>query len=149
MRSTSASYRNTDEGGSSDRIYADLKRIVMKAKLILWLLCLFVAGSSAVAQRGAVVRGVVSDELGGVIVGATVSLADEQGKAQTTVTDKSGAFNLSGIAPGTYTLKVMQPGFAEFQQSNITLAGVQLRSINVMLKVAALEGEVTVDPGAT
>jgi len=85
----------------------------MKAKLILCFLCLFVAGSSAVAQRGAVVRGVVSDELGGVIVGATVSLVDEHGKAQTTVSDASGAFNLSGIAAGTYTLKVSQLGFAE------------------------------------
>ncbi|HKU75899.1 MAG TPA: carboxypeptidase regulatory-like domain-containing protein [Pyrinomonadaceae bacterium] len=121
----------------------------MKAKLILCLLCIFVAGSSAVAQRGAVVRGVVSDELGGIIVGATVSLADQQGKEQTTVTDASGAFNLSGIAPGTYTLKVTQVGFAEFQQANITLASVQVRSINVMLKVAALESQVTVDPGAT
>ena len=74
----------------------------MKAKLIMCLLCLFVATSSVVAQRGAVVRGVVSDELGGVIVGATVSLVGEQGKAQTTVTDASGAFNLSGIVPGAY-----------------------------------------------
>ena len=121
----------------------------MKAKLILCLLCLFVAGSSAVAQRSAVVRGVVSDELGGIIVGANVSLVDEHGKAQMTTTDASGAFNLSGIAPGTYTLKVTQTGFAEFQQVNITLAGVQLRSINVMLKVAAVESQVTVDPGAT
>src|SRR5262245_37689658 len=121
----------------------------MKAKLILCLLGLIVVSSSVVAQRGAVVRGVVSDELGGIIVGASVSLVDEQGKAQTTVTDASGAFNLSSIAPGTYTLKVTQVGFAEFQQANIALASVQVKSINVMLRVAALEGQVTVDPGAT
>jgi Carboxypeptidase regulatory-like domain len=121
----------------------------MKLKIVFCLLCIFVAGSSAVAQRGAVIRGVVSDELGGIIVGAIVALIDQQGKEQTTVTDASGAFNLSGIAPGTYTLKVTQPDFAEFQQADITLAGVQLRSINVMLRVAALESQVTIDPGAT
>ncbi|HET6978001.1 MAG TPA: carboxypeptidase regulatory-like domain-containing protein [Pyrinomonadaceae bacterium] len=121
----------------------------MKLRVVVCFLCMVVAGSSVMAQRGAVVRGVVSDELGGVIVGATVSLVDQHSKEQTAVTDASGAFSLSGIAAGTYTLKVTQPGFAEFQQANIILTTVQVRSINVMLRVAVVESQVNVDPGAT
>lgn len=110
--------------------------------IILFLFVLLVSQSASM-------RGVVSDELGGVIVGATVSLTNEQGKTQTTVTDTSGNYRFNGVAAGTYSITVTQTGFSRFQQSQITVAPGQSRSLNVTLKIAALEGQVTVDPGAT
>jgi hypothetical protein len=117
----------------------------MNIKIIsyLFLFVLFVI------QRDAVVRGLVSDELGGVIVGATVSLTSEQGQTQTTVTDASGTYRFNGVAPGNYSITVAQTGFSTFQQTSITVAAGQSHSLNMTLKVAALEGQVTVDPGAT
>ena len=105
--------------------------------------------SSVVAQRSSVVRGVVSDELGGVIVGASVSLSNAQGDIQTTASDAGGAYRFNGVAPGTYVINVKQTGFATYQQANIVIVDGQPRTINVTLKVAAFEGQVTVDPGAT
>lgn len=117
----------------------------MKMRVALGVLAIFVAVSTVTAQRGSVVRGVVSDEMGGVIVGATVSLSN----GPTTVTDASGAFRFNGVAPGTYSITVTQTGFATYQQPNIVVTDGQPRTINVTLKVATFEGEVTVDPGAT
>lgn len=113
------------------------------------LFVLFVAQSSAMTQRDSVVRGLVSDELGGMIVGATLSLANEQGQSQTTVSDASGTYRFNNVAPGNYSITVTQTGFGTFQQAGIIIADGQQRTINVTLKVAALEGQVTVDPGAT
>ncbi|HEU4506889.1 MAG TPA: carboxypeptidase regulatory-like domain-containing protein [Pyrinomonadaceae bacterium] len=107
------------------------------------LFVLLVAFSS---QSGSI-RGVIQDELGGVIVGATVSFTNEQGQTQTAVSDANGIYRLN-VAPGKYSLTVTQTGFATFQQT-ISFADSQPRTINVTLKVAALEGQVTVDPGAT
>ena len=109
----------------------------------LFLIVLFVS------QGGSAVRGLVSDELGGVIVGATVSLTNEQGQTQTTVSDAGGNYRFNGVAPGNYSITVTQTGFSAFQHASITVASGQSRTINVTLKVAALEGQVTVDPGAT
>lgn len=121
----------------------------MKIKFSLCFLCLLFAGSSVVAQQRASIRGLVSDELGGVIVGAVVSLTNEKGQTQTMVSDASGNYRFNGVAAGTYSLAVTQTGFATFQQASITLAEGQSRTIDVSLKVAAVEGQVTVDPGAT
>src|SRR5262245_47914139 len=103
----------------------------MKIKLILCLLCLFVANSAVVAQRGAIVRGLVSDELGGVIVGASVSHTNNPGQTQTTVTDANGNYLFNGIAAGTYSISVTQTGFATFQQATLTVVDGRSLTLNV------------------
>ncbi len=122
----------------------------MKIKAVLLFAIIFVLATAPVmAQPRTVVRGVVADELGGVIVGATITLSDAQGKTQSTVSDASGAYRFNGIAAGTYTIAVTQAGFATFQQEQITVSDAQPRVVNVTLRVATLEGQVTVDPGTT
>lgn len=116
----------------------------MKLILVLLICSVVVA-----AQFGLVIRGVVTDELGGVIAGAEVSATDEHGLKQTVVTDERGSYRFNQLPPGTYTLTVKQFGFAPYQQTAIALANGQSRTVNVTLRVAAVEGQVTVDPGAT
>ncbi|HEY0730534.1 MAG TPA: carboxypeptidase-like regulatory domain-containing protein, partial [Pyrinomonadaceae bacterium] len=85
------------------------------------------------AQRASVVRGVVSDELGAVVVGGTVSLTGAT--TLTTVTDELGAYRFNGIPAGRYSLTIAQPGFAMFQTS-VALSDGQSRTINVTLRIA-------------
>ena len=119
--------------------------MITKSCASLFLLVLLVAQS----QRSSIVRGLVSDELGGVIVGATVTLTNEQGQAQTTVSDANGNYRFNDVAPGNYSIAAIQMGFSTFQQDSITVVAGQSRTLNVTLKVAALQSQVTVDPGAT
>ncbi len=113
------------------------------------VLLLLVLAFPVMAQRGAVVRGLVSDELGGVIIGASVSLMDEQGKTQTAVSDAKGSYRFDNVAAGSYSIVVTQAGFSQFQQTGVVIIAGQTKTVDVTLRVATVEGQVTVDPGAT
>ena len=106
----------------------------------LLLFCSFTAS----AQRGASLRGQVTDQLGAVIVGVNVTLTDANGKQQTTQTDNNGAYRFDNLAAGVYSLKAGQKGFA-----TQTLTGVNLsagtKTQDFQLAVTIEEQRVTVD----
>jgi len=96
------------------------------------------------AQRSTSLRGQVSDQVGAVIVGATVTLTDANGKKTSAQTDSNGAYRFDGVANGVYTLNAQQKGFAPQ-----TVTGLQLSSAvnthDFQLDVAIEEQRVTVD----
>src|SRR5207249_6173927 len=57
--------------------------------------------------------GTVRDESGAVLAGVTASLASPSlpGGPQSTVTNEQGQYRFTRLQPGTYELKVEQPGF--------------------------------------
>ena len=120
----------------------------MKFSLKLLILMIVLSCISVAAQRSTTLRGQVSDELGGVIVGATITLTNAQGVVQTIVSDANGNYRFATVPAGTYSVGVAQPGFASFQQANVTIHEGQTTTLNATLRVATLEGQVTVDPGA-
>src|SRR5688500_20301412 len=77
------------------------------------LLVFALMGSIGFAQPGrGTLRGVVNDEFGAVVVGATVTLTDAAGTAKTAVTNNDGVYTFSGLAPGKYTVSGTATGFA-------------------------------------
>ncbi len=109
--------------------------------LLVFALC---AGSGLAQQAGASLRGQVSDEFGGVIVGATVTVTDASGKAKSTVTDSDGAFNVPGLQPGRYNVRVFSTGFAPFENPEVDLAAGRNELPKVTLGVSLEKEEVTV-----
>ena len=71
----------------------------------------------AFGQAQSTLRGVIKDELGGTIVGATVTLMDSTGVEKTATTNGEGVYAFNGLAPGKYTLRVYAPGFAVIGRS--------------------------------
>ena len=57
------------------------------------------------ASPGVTVAGVVQDQTGAVLTGATVDLAAGGRVVRSVVTDGVGAFHLDGVAPGSYGLR--------------------------------------------
>jgi hypothetical protein len=96
------------------------------------------------AQRPTgILKGQVSDEFGGVIVGATVTAIDSTGATKTATTTGEGTFAFTGLAPGNYTVRVAAPGFATFENTEVAVtAGTQ--PLNVVLKVTIAQQKVTV-----
>jgi uncharacterized protein (DUF2141 family) len=93
----------------------------MKRLLTAIALCLLTLGSvqnGFSQQRAGSLRGQVLDELGGAIVGAGVTAIDAAGKEKSVVTNDSGAYTISGLAPGKYTLRVINAGFAMFESGD-------------------------------
>src|SRR5579864_2718268 len=66
--------------------------------------------------------GAVTDQTGGVISGATVSVIDkDRGVARTLTTDDAGEYNAPTLIPGTYTVRVEANGFKRLERQNVVL----------------------------
>jgi hypothetical protein len=118
-------------------------RITRVFGLTLLLLAFSVSSISAQQATGAL-RGTVTDELGGIIVGATVTVTDASGVAKTTVTNGEGVYSVSGLAPGKYAVRVESSGFATFENAEVDVAAGRREPLNIQLKVTIAEEKVTV-----
>src|SRR5579863_5484814 len=66
------------------------------------------------------ILGDVTDQSGGVISGATVTIIDkDRGVARTLTTDEAGAYNAPTLIPGTYTVRVEAKGFKKIERQNV------------------------------
>ncbi len=84
----------------------------------LLLLCL-----PAYSQGGSArILGTVSDQSGGVVAGATVSVLDtERGVTRTLTTDDAGEYNAPNLIPGSYVVRVEANGFKKIERTGIVL----------------------------
>ena len=68
------------------------------------------------------ILGVVTDQSGGVVAGATVSVIDtERGTTRTLTTDDAGAYNAPNLTAGNYTVRVEAKGFKRIERQGITI----------------------------
>lgn len=95
-------------------------------------------------QARSSLRGIVKDELGASIVGATVTIIDPSGTAKTTVTNGEGVYTVSGLAPGKYIVIASAQGFAPSDEAEVNLAAGQRTTFDVTLNVTIEEQNVTV-----
>src|SRR3984957_17927424 len=68
------------------------------------------------------ILGAITDQTGGAISGATVTVTDVQrGVARTLTTDDSGSFNAPNLTPGTYKVRAEFKGFKAVERDNVLL----------------------------
>ena len=108
----------------------------MRTAFIL-LFCL-VATAVQAGQSG--LTGIIRDEAGGVVSGASISVVGPGGVEQQTQSGPDGKFTLASVPTGNLTLVVRAGGFAEWTQS------VSAREVDIVLKLAGLFETVTVTP---
>ena len=66
--------------------------------------------------------GTVTDQTGGVVAGATVTVLDVQrGIARSLTTDDAGEYNAPNLTPGTYIVRAESKGFKTAERSGILL----------------------------
>src|SRR5262245_34626130 len=123
----------------------------MKNRLVrLAMVVLVSAGSrTAFAQAGAI-QGRVMDVQGGVLAGARAQAFDESKglTVREAASGPEGFFTLRPLLPGTYTVKVEQPGFRPAERRRLVLDANQVVDLGaVALEVGPVTTEVTV--GAT
>ncbi len=120
------------------RVHTRLVRVVVF--LAVLGLSLSVSGQTGTGT----VHGTVTDPSGAAVANATVAAITPDGQAKTTTTSRSGYYEMKGLVPGTYTLTVSAPGFADFAQDNVTLAAGQTQVIDVPLTIAVEKEKVNV-----
>ena len=108
-------------------------------------LTLVLAPAFASAQTSTI-SGTVRDASGGVLPGVTVEASSPAliEKTRATVSSGSGNYSILALRPGTYTVKFELPGFTTVIREGIELTSDFTATINVDLKVGALEETLTV-----
>ena len=101
------------------------------ASLILLFSCV-----SAFSQGGAGrILGTISDQTGGAISGATVTIIDVQrGTSRTLTTEDSGSYNAPNLLPGTYRVRAEFKGFRVTERQNIILEVSQELRVDLTLQ---------------
>jgi hypothetical protein len=98
-------------------------RALIGVRHLFVLLALLAVSFQAYGQGGnGEILGAVTDQSGGNVVGATVTVTDvARGISKTLTTDQAGEYVASDLTPGTYTLRVESKGFKVFERKNILL----------------------------
>ena len=107
------------------------------------------AFSAAVfAQGRASLRGLITDEFGAAIVGATVTLSDASGAQKTATTNADGTYTFTGLAPGKYKVRAIATGFASSEDAEVDVTAARRDPFNISLKIAAIESQVKINAEA-
>src|SRR5579863_4874232 len=102
-------------------------------------------GTTPAAPTTATLRGHVTDQTGALIPGAQVTITNSAGTNPTSVTaDSSGTYQVLGLAPGGYIVKVAYQGFAPFQSPSITLTAGQIKRVDVSMAIEVEQQNVVV-----
>src|SRR5688572_8289672 len=117
----------------------------MRKMMLAIALCAFsLTGMVAAQQRVGSLKGQVLDELGGAIVGAAVTAIDSRGVEKSSVTNDSGNYTITGLAPGKYTLRAVNAGFAMYESTEVEVIAGRPLQLDITLKVAIEEQKVTI-----
>src|SRR3954469_4783479 len=110
------------------------------------VLASFLCCSSVVfaQQSSATLRGQVADPFGGLVVGATVTVADANGVEKAATTDDQGRYAFTSLAPGLYTVRAAAAGFAAFENTGVDIRAGRTEPLDITLSVAIEEQVVTV-----
>ena len=121
------------------------------AFLIAWLFIL-VAGSTGVRAQSITtsqVNGTVTDQSGAVVPGASVTITNSATNIEfRAVTDGLGAYHVTDLPPGTYTMDVVMAGFAPQHIQAFTLVVGQVFQHNITLAIGRAEQTVSVGAGS-
>jgi Carboxypeptidase regulatory-like domain/TonB dependent receptor len=116
----------------------------MKKIVLVIALCASLAGVVFPQQRAGSLRGQVLDELGGAIVGASITAIDGKGVEKSVVTNDGGSYSINGLAPGKYTVRAINAGFAMTETADVEVVAGKPRQFDITLKVAIEEQKVTI-----
>jgi hypothetical protein len=120
-----------------------VKRILGGGLAFALLLSLAIVPARA-QQAPGTLRGQVTDEFGGVVVGATVTVVDAAGTEKTATTNGDGVYTVSGLVPGNYTVRAVASGFAQYEAQEVAIAAGARNSLDIKLGVMLEKEEVTV-----
>ena len=96
------------------------------------------------AQAFGTVAGTISDQSGGIIPNATLTLSQVGTQTKHEVhSDGAGLFQFVGLPAGDYVLQAQMMGFATFQDK-LTIAGGQTLQRNLVVHVGSLQETITV-----
>src|ERR1700739_1782771 len=129
--------------GHSLRVFLSFRtELQVLGTSVVILLASFSAFSQGNAGR---ILGGVTDQSGGAVTGATVTIIDTQRNLTRTLTaDNAGEYNAPNLLPGTYTVRAAFQGFKTAERSGIILEVNQDLRVDLTLQPGEQTERVTV-----
>jgi hypothetical protein len=112
---------------------------------LLFALLLSISASHAHGQDIGTILGSVQDTSDAIVPGATIVVTNTQtGYSRTVTADNTGAYTVSQVPIGIYTLSASETGFATTVLKNLTLSLDQYLRIDVTLSLGTVQNTVDV-----
>src|SRR5262245_48560431 len=123
-----------------------MRRTVLATFTTVFAIALLLPMAAAAQTAAAGLAGVVKDASGGVLPGVTVEASSPVliEKVRSTTTDEQGQYKITDLRPGTYSITFGLTGFSTVKRDAVELASGFTATINVELKVGAMEETITV-----
>src|ERR1051326_8323580 len=124
-----------------------LERWLFSASLAVLLIASSAMSFSVFGQASntGTVTGVVKDEKGGLVPGASVKIVNVGTNAERTVTTTSdGLYEITQLVPGNYRLEIQATGFSKYVQEPVVVNVLQRTTANADLKVGGIGETFTV-----
>ncbi|MGA7288860.1 MAG: carboxypeptidase regulatory-like domain-containing protein, partial [Terriglobales bacterium] len=90
-------------------------------------------------------RGQVTDPSGAVVANAAVGVLMSGGQTHTASSSKTGAYEISNLPSGKYTVTVNAQGFAVFIQNDVAVTAGQTSQFNIALDISVKQENVDVE----
>jgi len=148
-----ASFRNdgkaTEEPTTSNNFEKEGHMRQARYRFFLLPLFLILACAGAFAQANSEVTGIVTDQTGAVVAGAKITLTDPgTGEVKSTISGGTGLYDIPGLNPANYNMKITAKGFEAYAQNGIVVNVSQTARVDVKLTVGAETQTVTVEADA-
>jgi len=110
---------------------------------------LFAVGLTAPRAEAQVLYGSivgnVTDNTGGVLPGATVTITHTETKStREAVTDQAGGYRFTTVQTGTYSVVAIMSGFQKFTRTDVSVTLNSVTRVDIAMPVGQLQEEVTV-----
>jgi hypothetical protein len=119
--------------------------VVVSLALVLWLAFSGFALSAHAQIGNANLGGTVTDQSGGVVAGAELTLTNKATNFQSkATTNERGEYTFRNLNPGTYDLTVTKAGFQSYIQTGLIITINESAHADAVLRVGAVNETVTV-----
>ncbi len=120
------------------------QRLIAYFFTLALVLTFFASQTLSQQVRVGQLQGRVQDELGGLIVGATVTATEQGGgSTRTTTTSENGEFVFSRLPPGSYVVQATARGFALYENPQVKVSAGPATQLDIRLTIAAQTQEVS------
>jgi hypothetical protein len=118
-------------------------------RIILLPLMFVAVCAGAFAQANSELTGIVTDQTGAVVPDAKIVLTDPgTGASKTTTSGATGLYDISGLNPANYNLKVSAKGFEAYAQTGVVVNVSTTSRVDIKLTVGSETQTVTVEADA-
>src|SRR5436309_724691 len=134
----------TREGTMRQVLFAISPAVVTLRRTLATLFLVLLVASPALAQTGQI-NGVITDNTGGVVPGATVKAVEvATGLSRDTVTGVDGRYTFTSLRPTTYDITAELAGFRTSQRKGVLLQANENLTVNFALELGTLAETITV-----